>query len=256
MVNGAGHDGGDDGGDDLHRVLSRQLRRAGADRSHPPGPREWQRFLAVVSSTYTEHDRSRYVLERAMRISTEEMQQLHKELRSRALVDALTGIANRAGILETLEHVVAERAVRRRVTVLFLDLDGFKGVNDRHGHGAGDELLAAAAGRIRSRSRPTDVVGRLGGDEFLVVRVGEGDEDAAAQRVADALAAPFRLSCGTVRVSASVGVASGTTGERTAADFVQAADDAMYAAKAAGKNRVVAVDLDAARDGAARTVHG
>lgn len=227
----------------LHRVLRRQMRRAGASPSIPPGPQEWARLLEMVSSTYAEHDRSRYVLERAMRISAEEMADLHETLRSRALIDELTGIANRAGILETLDRIVADSAVGC-ISVMFLDLDGFKSVNDRHGHAAGDELLVAAASRVRHRSRSTDVVGRLGGDEFLVLVPHEGDANTGAQRIAEALATPFRLSGAVVQVSCSVGVVRGATAERSGADFVRAADDAMYAAKAAGKNRVVSVDLD------------
>ena len=240
---------GGTGGEELHRVLARQLRRAGVDADTPPDADRWRRLLTAVSSVYAEHDRSRYVLERAMRISSEEMRELHEVLRSRALLDAMTGLANRAGTLEGLERALEEaRRTGGRLAGMFLDLDGFKAVNDRFGHATGDELLVAVAGRLRARCRPADVVGRLGGDEFVVVRSpagGTGEVRAAAQRVADALAAPFQLSVGEVRVSASVGVALGAARERTTSDFVRASDDAMYAAKAAGENRVGVRDLDA-----------
>ena len=232
-----------------HRVLARQLRRLGLDATTPPDAAQWARLLAAVSDVYAEHDRSRYVLERAMRISAEEMHDLHEVLRSRALVDAMTGLANRAGLLEGLERVVDRSAHGEGpLGVCFLDLDGFKAVNDRYGHGAGDDLIVAAAGRIRSGSRGTDLVARLGGDEFVVVcgpGVRREDVLASADRIAASLAQPFVLGAATVAVTASVGVAVGDGTGRTTDDFVRASDDAMYAAKAAGKNRVHCLDLDA-----------
>nr|WP_281373287.1 GGDEF domain-containing protein [Kineococcus aurantiacus] len=174
---------------------------------------------------------------------------LHEELRSRALLDGMTGLANRAGLLDGLDRLL-ERATARgtRVAVCFVDLDGFKAVNDRYGHAAGDELITAAAGRLRTGCRSADLVGRLGGDEFLTATADPGTDAqalAVAGRLVEALSRPFALSAGSVRVGASVGLALATAAGRTGEDLVRAADDAMYAAKAAGKNRVHHVDLDA-----------
>ncbi|PRY15088.1 GGDEF domain-containing protein [Kineococcus rhizosphaerae] len=232
-----------DAGPAVHRVLARQLRRLGLDASSAPDPQQWRTLITGVSDVYTEHDRSRYVLERAMRISSEEMSELHAELRSRALRDDMTGLANRAGLLDGLDDLLGRAAVRgARVAVCFVDLDGFKAVNDRYGHGAGDELITAAAARLRAGCRSADLVGRLGGDEFLTASTcapaGPGAIPEAltvAERLTATLARPFPLSAATVTVSASLGLVLGRAVRRSGEDFVRAADDAMYAAKAAGK---------------------
>ena len=126
------------------------------------------------------------------------------------------------------------------VAVLFLDIDDFKRINDAHGHHVGDELLRAVGVRLREVVRPTDLLSRPGGDEFLLVMTGPRSlTDAATQvaaRVVGALREPMELSVGTLRIGASVGVSSFPRDAGTADDLLRHADLAMYAAKRSGKN--------------------
>jgi diguanylate cyclase (GGDEF)-like protein/PAS domain S-box-containing protein len=155
--------------------------------------------------------------------------------------DALTGLDNRASLAPALDKAV-ERTRRRatKLAGLFLDLDGFKEVNDRHGHDAGDRLLIEAARRLRAALRSGDPVARLGGDEFFVVL--EDIQDAVpAERVAHKLLAelarPYDVGAGrTVQISASIGLSLFPDDAGDGATLITHADAAMYAAKAAGKN--------------------
>ena len=154
------------------------------------------------------------------------------------LSDPLTGLANRT-LLEEITHRVLQRG--GAVSVLFIDLDDFKDVNDSRGHAAGDQLLQVLAERLRACVRPGDVVARLGGDEFAVVVNGGPDvARAVGERVLTSLALPVPLDSGPVTVHASVGVAgAGDGADRTADALLRNADLAMYLAKAQGKNRLV-----------------
>ncbi len=165
-------------------------------------------------------------------------------------VDALTGLPNRALFLERL---VASRRAGSPTAVLFVDLDDFKEVNDTLGHRVGDELLGLVASRLANCVRPDDVLARLGGDEFAVLVAG-GDASGAgtlAERLVDALAAPFTVAGQRVHVAASVGIALGDTSHDGGTDLLRDADVAMYQAKAAGKGRVAYYD-EAMRDALVR----
>jgi diguanylate cyclase (GGDEF)-like protein len=163
------------------------------------------------------------------------------ELRFQAFHDSLTGLPNRALILDRIDHMLA-RARRDHTTVaaLFLDLDNFKDINDTLGHRSGDELLAGVSDRLAGVLREGDTVGRLGGDEFVMLVEGTSRPDAAemvAQRILDALEAPFEVSGSEVplTVTASIGIA---TGDRASAEeLLRDADIALYQAKGEGKRR-------------------
>ncbi len=155
--------------------------------------------------------------------------------------DALTGLPNRQQLFHLLTNTIGDR---ERMAVMFCDLDDFKVVNDSLGHSVGDRLLQVVADRLQTATRGGDIVGRLGGDEFLVVcrNIGTDLEVAAiADRLLSAVKAPISLDGREHVVSMSVGVAFGI-GSDPANEIVQRADLAMYAAKQAGRRRVALFD--------------
>ena len=184
------------------------------------------------------------VLEHAS--SHHEVQRLQRRLAHQAFHDSLTGLPNRASFAARFERGRERRAATATgVAVLFIDLDGFKNINDELGHAAGDELLMAVASAIRDALRPYDVVARLGGDEFVALLERVTDVDgavAAAERVLEAVRAPIDLTRARVSVGASIGVVYRDDVPRNVDELLQAADAAMYEAKRAGKGRVVVLD--------------
>ncbi len=174
----------------------------------------------------------------------EELLQAREALREQATHDGLTGLWNRTSILGKLDEELS-RASRggNPVSVLMVDLDRFKSINDSRGHLAGDAVLREAARRLTSSARRYDAVGRYGGEEFLVVLPGCDADDAAvqAERVREAIGGtPFLLPCQPVAVTASLGVACSS--RCLPETLVREADDALYMAKAAGRNLVVVQD--------------
>ena len=166
-----------------------------------------------------------------------ERRRLEEQLTHQAFHDPLTGLANRALFRDRVSHALA-LAQRRGspVTVLFLDLDDFKKVNDSLGHGEGDRLLIAVAERFLACARSADTVARLGGDEFAILIEGADGREGLPDRLAAAMSHPFSLSGNQVRATASIGVASASPDDR-ADDLLRNADMAMYAAKRHGKGR-------------------
>lgn len=159
-----------------------------------------------------------------------------------ALHDPLTDLPNRRLLRDRLEHTLA-RAAREgtAVAVLYLDLGGFKSVNDEFGHEAGDRLLVAVAGRLRGCLRGADTASRLGGDEFVVVLEGvrdEGEALALAERIALALEEPFSIGGVERTLTASMGVALSAHPHEQPEELLRSADLAMYRAKREGKGRV------------------
>ena len=163
-----------------------------------------------------------------------ELDRLEREAQS----DALTGLANRALFLRRVEASLARPS--GMATVLFLDLDDFKAINDRAGHAAGDAVLVAAAGRIEAAVRPADVAARLGGDEFAVLLEDVDDHhgEQVAGRVLDLFAEPVTVEGETTWVRSSVGIATAAAGSLAADELLRQADIAMYRAKEAGKSQV------------------
>ena len=171
------------------------------------------------------------------------------ELERRARIDALTGLYNRKEILDQLErlsqrqgHPAQRHGDDGALAVLFCDIDHFKEINDRHGHGGGDAVLQALAQRLRASTRLGDLVGRLGGDELLVVLQAMPSLEVAvgiAGKVHTAAREPLQLPNGEVVPTLSIGVTLIQPGEAIDA-VVARADQAMYEAKQGGRDRVVA----------------
>jgi diguanylate cyclase (GGDEF)-like protein len=161
--------------------------------------------------------------------------------RKRASIDPLTGLMNRASFDRVLPEALA-RAIRTQseIALLFMDLDGFKSVNDKRGHPAGDVLLKEVARRVTSSVREDDLLARYGGDEFVVLLESLSDRgviNAMATRIIDTLSAPLSVDGMEVQLSVSIGVALFPQHARDATELVLHADAAMYWAKHEGGDR-------------------
>jgi len=181
-------------------------------------------------------------LTQSLRESNARLQAANDELQKRAFADALTGLPNRLLFEDRLIHALLRldrtnhHRVEDRLAVLFVDLDGFKPINDSFGHAAGDVILRSAADRLRKEARESDTVARVGGDEFLILLEDVTDVAACvsmANRVLESLSQPFEVSGKKVQIACSIGiVVHPDHGDRT--KLVANADAAMYAAKRAG----------------------
>jgi diguanylate cyclase (GGDEF)-like protein len=170
----------------------------------------------------------------------------HRELLNQAVFDGLTGFYNRRQSREMLEHAF-DRGRREpgRLRLMILDLDHFKPVNDRHGHLAGDRVLAGFSALVKSLLDTDCVAGRLGGEEFVVFSAqrAEPEFEALAQQIRGALeVTDLPIDTGVVRVTVSIGIAAQTTDMRAAADLLRVADGALYRAKLGGRNLVISGD--------------
>ncbi|MFD7560754.1 MULTISPECIES: putative bifunctional diguanylate cyclase/phosphodiesterase [unclassified Streptomyces] len=234
---------------DLGRVVHEVRRFLAAPPSEEPTTRIECRFKSGtgewlnVESTVNRHQgglilNSRDVTERV---------RLQAQLQHSAEHDPLTDLPNRALFTRRVRQALTgRRAGDHSSAVLFIDLDGFKAVNDTIGHQAGDELLVEAARRLQDSVRAGDTAARLGGDEFAALILGEGSRDRSARehqvheiadRLRTTLSQPYRIAGSEVRVAASIGVAFADPGI-TPSDLMRNADLAMYRAKAGGKDRV------------------
>jgi diguanylate cyclase (GGDEF)-like protein/PAS domain S-box-containing protein len=166
--------------------------------------------------------------------------QAEAKLRYQALHDGLTGLPNRLLLMDRIEHALTTtRRSLRHVAVLYIDLDGFKALNDTTGHAGGDQALVHVGRQIQAVLRPSDTVARLGGDEFVVVCDGIDGPDVAAavaDRVLAAVRVPFSIGPATYALSASIGISLSSAGS-TADRMLHDADNAMYEAKRDGKAR-------------------
>jgi len=175
----------------------------------------------------------------ALRATLRDREALEEQLKYQALHDPLTGIPNRVLFVDRVEQALARKDRHDELlAVIFLDLDGFKSINDNLGHVAGDELLVSVAARIQRCLRGTDTAARLGGDEFAVLIEDLPDTDAAVavvERILKALGEPLTLRGNRVPVRASVGVAASLSRREKAGELLRNADVAMYQAKSRGK---------------------
>ncbi len=232
----------------LRRAIERVTEATNAGKEPPPIP-QVDGFLEtqILSSTMRDLVSSETAHRHALLALNERLEaavaERTAELQALLLRDVLTGLPNRRALLEALPEAMSRaRRVGRPCALLFLDMDGFKAVNDSHGHEEGDELLRQFGERLALGVRKTDMVARLAGDEFVVVL--EMLSDAAhaedtARKLLERLKEPFLLRSATVRVGASIGVALHRPEDPLDVDaWLARADHAMYAVKRTGKNGV------------------
>jgi diguanylate cyclase (GGDEF)-like protein len=195
-------------------------------------------FVVVVIATILlfGYRRIVYLFEHAA-----EMQNRAQVLQQQVMLDALTKIPNRRGFEECVQnHFALAQRTGMPFSVFYLDLDGFKAINDEQGHDAGDQALIAATNRFKATMRDSDVIARLGGDEFALVAHNAGDRAQLlilAQRLIAALEQPIAVSGSEVKLGVSIGIASYPGNGNSIEDLLAAADAAMYEAKHQGKNR-------------------
>lgn len=170
-----------------------------------------------------------------------EQEQKEKALAQMAFYDPLTGLPNRILLTERLQQeLLRSKRDSKYLVVMFADLDGFKPVNDRLGHEAGDELLKQVGKRFQQCCREVDTVARYGGDEFVFILTGQQNQQSAkqtAKNIIESMQRTFRINQQTVRIGTSIGIAIYPSDHTEAAWLVKLADDAMYLAKQQGKNR-------------------
>ena len=232
----------------LRRAIEGITAASAAGRPPPPIPRV-DGFLEaeMLSSTMRELVRSEIAHRQALLAMNESLEaavaERTAELQALLLRDVLTGLPNRRALLETLPEAMSRaRRVGRPCALLFLDMDGFKAVNDTHGHEEGDELLRQFGQRLAQGIRKTDMVARLAGDEFVVVleMLSDAlDAEETARKLLARLKEPFVLRTTAVAVGASIGVALHRPDDPPDLDaWLARADHAMYAVKRTGKNGV------------------
>jgi diguanylate cyclase (GGDEF)-like protein/PAS domain S-box-containing protein len=234
--------------EDRGRVQS-ALRTGSVDETfrvlRPDGSLRWvrDRSFAIRDARGTPHRLAGLASDITDQVqSTQALERSRERYRHQALHDALTGLANRALFLDRVAHALAPREDGQLATVMLIDLDHFKAVNDTFGHAVGDELLEEVARRLRSCLRAEDTAARLGGDEFAVL-VARPRSDIAAllgQRIATKLADPYACaSSAPMQVTASVGLAVRVLRDHDADALIHRADLAMYEAKAHGGAQLV-----------------
>jgi diguanylate cyclase (GGDEF)-like protein/PAS domain S-box-containing protein len=217
-----------------------------------------ERYVAALNVNVVRDEAGEVTHHVAIMTDITQLKSHQSQLEHIAYHDALTGLPNRTLLADRLQLAIAHAGRhRQRLAVVYVDLDGFKAVNDMHGHDQGDALLIAVAQRMRDVLRSEDTLARIGGDEFVAV-LGDLDDDAAVetplQRLLAAASEPVSLAAGEARVSASLGVTFFPQGDATDPDqLLRQADHALYQAKLAGKNRYYV--YDAARDQAVRSRH-
>jgi diguanylate cyclase (GGDEF)-like protein len=204
-------------------------------------------LVSAFRRTRTFGDRDTQLQDALARMATQALTRLRlrEELEQLALYDPLTGLAHRPLFLERLrDAVTASRTDDRPMALIFVDLDGFKAINDNRGHGAGDLVLSEMGRRLSSAVRRDDLVARFGGDEFVILC--RDADPAAVHRVADRLLAAIRepLPDPSMVVTGSMGIAlmRGSDDEEVTAEvLLETADEAMYRSKRSGRDRATIV---------------
>jgi diguanylate cyclase (GGDEF)-like protein len=217
--------------------LSRSMLQVAAQRPFDPqvpvrGTEEISELVDGFNAMLTELQRR----DRAKRDAEARLQHM-------ALIDDLTGLPNRRLLTDRLSHSVAKcRRENRKVALLYIDIDGFKLINDSLGHGVGDVLLGQFAQRMKSRFRQSDTLARIGSDEFTLILddvQSRADAETAAEDALEVLKDPFEIEGHSIRVTASIGISIFPDHGKEGGQLLRQADCAMVAAKRNGKNRIV-----------------
>lgn len=240
----------------LHRAFVYPKTNAGADgirqnmKAEPILLDDMVEFIFLQISDVTERVKNEHRLKEhvdELKKGYNKIKESEEAAMMMARYDALTGILNRRAFENELEAAMEEvRRAGKKFVLLFLDLDGFKDVNDTYGHLVGDVLLQQVAGRLRSNTRhdgrrPTDIVARIGGDEFVVALMGmRRDTDAiiVANKIVNLIRKTFFIDNRRINISASVGIAVYPDDADSAKALINAADQAMYRIKQSGKNNI------------------
>ena len=205
-------------------------------------------FISKPFDLMEVHKRIHNMLE--VRLLYKELAQYSKQQQELALHDPLTGLPNRRLLEDRIEHTLQQSARSRgKSAILYLDLDGFKAINDSYGHGYGDEILKMVAARLVGASRKEDTVARIGGDEFVIVLgnlAGKGDAREPAAKLIEVISEPYFINDLTLRLSTSIGISIYPDDATTVDALLSAADTALYEAKRAGKNRYCCAPHDLA----------
>lgn len=233
----------------LHDSLRRATRQAASLEGElrlqmREGRQRWMQYRIVSRA---DPDRPGQLAVSGTLLDITERMQAEEQVRTLAFQDPLTGLCNRARFFDLLgsarQGLPVEGATSspgEQLALLFLDLDGFKEINDRHGHDAGDQLLRQVADRLRCTVPPHGPLCRFGGDEFLVLIQSDAGEDALAalaQQILNAISTPFEVEGRNMSVGVSIGIAVYPRDALNTLDLVRAADRAMYQAKQQGKGR-------------------
>lgn len=210
------------------------VKRFATIQARAPLPIDHKDEIGVLARSFDD-------MQRQIETHLQTLQTKQLELDHLASHDALTGLPNRRVFLDRVEHALARtRREKLQLAILFIDLDHFKEINDKLGHAVGDVMLLAVADRLRATIRATDTVARLGGDEFIVLIEnidGVASVTRVAQKVIDSLVSPVSYHDQSLTVGASIGIAIYPNDGATTTDIIASADQAMYRAKMAGRNR-------------------
>jgi len=246
----------------LDNIIRTARRLANGDwraRAHARGAAELQHLAQTLNEAAHALSGTKEALEAEVARRTDELQRANERLEKVALTDPLTGLFNRRYLDQTLAlEITRQRRAGRPFSVMMLDLDNFKHYNDTHGHPRGDELLRRLARILTECLRGSDVVARVGGEEFLVLLFDTAPEAAmvTGEKLRAAVADhpfPFGEEQPLGRVTISIGVAGWPTHGDHVDRVLEAADQALYASKAAGRNRVTLAPAPAPTSGSSAT---
>ncbi len=234
----------------MNRLLERQLKKILGDEYYKNPcfqTKVFQDFIEVINQSYTFRDKEILLLERTLELSSQELNEANKQLKKQneeikklASLDSLTGLSNRYVFNNNL-NLALKRAKRykRKFSVLFIDIDRFKVINDSLGHSIGDVLLKSIAGRLKKCTRECDTIARLGGDEFTILLEEiqtHADAGRTAQKLLDQLSKPYRIEGHELTVTVSIGISTYPIDAENITELFKNADTAMYQAKDAGRN--------------------